>query len=84
MNERPERTFPARARLPIVDSESVERFNRTMQEGWACRQIFTINGEGADALSLLARLLQLRSTTHRLRRKPTDQPRATTVITEYS
>ena len=29
----------------------VERFNRTMQEGWAYRQIFLTNGERADALS---------------------------------
>lgn len=30
----------------------VERFNRTMQEGWAYRQAFTTNSERADALSL--------------------------------
>jgi transposase InsO family protein len=29
----------------------VERFNRTMQEGWAYRQVFTANSERADALS---------------------------------
>jgi transposase InsO family protein len=29
----------------------VERFNRTMQEGWAYRQVFTANSDRADALS---------------------------------
>jgi transposase InsO family protein len=29
----------------------VERFNRTMQEGWAYRQVFTANTDRADALS---------------------------------
>jgi transposase InsO family protein len=29
----------------------VERFNRTMQEGWAYRQVFRANSERADALS---------------------------------
>ncbi len=28
----------------------VERFNRTMQEGWAYRQVFTANSERTDAL----------------------------------
>lgn len=29
----------------------VERFNRTMQEGWAYRHVFHTNSERADALS---------------------------------